>query len=178
MSSDESSEENPYENLELGIKAIENSEAFIRLNEHKNTISDKCIKLPVLILKSSCFLIVLGLLVTWLIFTLVSARSSMYSKKWDGETLLEYNCYNIKQSCNSTISCDKYNTCQQDIADFKQAWLKETELSYGDKIVNTFDGASMYNSEGGTIFSSMVVYVFMTISLFLCLMVIFYKIFF
>lgn len=149
------------------------------LTEQGKTYKEKCEKLPGIIFKSTCVILLFGLLFTWLIFTLVSAKSSMYSKKWSDEALLDHDCYEIKQkSCNSTNVCEAYDKCMHDNQVFKITWLKENEISYGGKVQNIFEGVTMYNSEGGSIYGSFVVYIFMTISVFLILLVVFYKLFY
>ena len=166
------------ETIDVNLRAFENSETFIKLADKHNLIKNKCFTLPYIILKSTCILVVLGLLFTWLIYTLYSSRNNMYSKKWTSDALLEYDCYKIKDNCSNVNNCDHFDICMKNVSDYKTFWLNNVELSYGDKVLNTFSGNIMFNSEGGTIFSSMVVYVFMTMSLFITILVLFYKLLF
>lgn len=185
-------EDNPYRDFEINLDTIEtlnNTFENIKtvellaqqgkiLSEQGKTFSEKCAKLPRIIFKSTCVILVLGLIFTWLIFTLVSSKSSMYSKKWSGEALLAHTCYEMKKSCNSTYVCEAYDKCMHDNEVFKTSWLKDNEINYGDKVQNIFEGATMYNNEGGSIYGSFVVYIFMTVSLFLILLVVIYKLFY
>jgi hypothetical protein len=177
-----SSKHNPYNEFEINLKHLENIQNTVEnlqtvkaLAEKHKTLAEKCKTLPKLLFKSSCIILTLGIMFTWLIFTLASSKSSMYSKKWNGGALLAHNCFEIKKSCNATVVCDKYISCIKDNTDFKTDWLKSNTISYGDKVKNMLEGTTMYNSEGGAIYGSIVVYGFIAISLFLILLVVLYK---
>lgn len=158
--------------------ALEDAHALHLLVEQKKTLTNKCKNLPTLIFKSSCIFLTLGLLLTWLIFALITAKGAMFSKRWSGDVVLEKRCYDIRKSCNTTTICTEYQTCLQDNIRFKKTWLDRYDISYGGKIENILDGTTMYNSEGGAIYSSFVVYGFITVTLFLAVLVVIYKLYY
>lgn len=168
---------NSVEAIQLMVQQKKNLEI---LSEQKKTYTEKCQNVPGIIARSACTFFLVGILSTWLIFSLILAKSDMYYKKWTGEAILDHACYELKQSChNSTIICDKqYNKCELDNDVFKESWLKTKEVSYGDKVKNIFNGTTMYNDEGGAIYGTFVVYVFLALSLFLLLLVVIYKIYY